>query len=1302
MAFNGLSTDKSAAMFGIAFLRARQLLITITAWAALIYQILTEDPTLFSRVSAHSTLSRRLSPGFSTNVWTEARLKQTFERLLREFKHPAVYIIDALDQCDESAEKIIDSFTLLTTRHSQAGVKALFLNRQGPASLSLSAKVPTTIGLDLDDQSQHEDAIHIAVKQKVDELCRKRHCPQLAGVITEDLSQRSQGMYLLPFMAIRSLEKAHLTRKNIMETLDRFPDDLMAAYRQCLDNVKETHRQLVATVLLWVVFATRPLSVKELSSAVALDSTVDTSQDLELNTSVDLLGAEGVAELLGSFFRISRTEESPFVSIIHHSAREFLLRAERTSGNASTSGPPPWITNTFTSSTRPPSTTAALHSLANRTLANRCCLYYSLTSEIRDERDWLARVSLNQDEMIFWTIARKNDAMTEAVRLDDLHRELPSFRERYDPYDLRTLHVPWHRTPSASAHKFTSSQMSIIGRRRLPVSKVPGPIGNDTTSLEMPALKYCIENLPEHARLVEHSNIAFHRSFAAFLHSEVGSAWIASFWIIRDPGQAYGLQPALHFATTLGLEPEIRSLLASGVSPDSRDQFGNTALDVAASTGIVDILDLLYNIGKANIHARQMQSFDPRDEVFQKWNTVLHTAVWYGHYSATEYLLNAGAEVHIPDLNDMTPIDIAISTGNRALVQLLLNRWGEDAALFDAASRGRVETLKWLLQDNDIDTLHRSRSRLLPLLHTATSKDRAPCVEFLAPMTLKSFDDVYNSDGLHPIHIAAKTGSHKVLDLLVGGLGVDINLLARQRWSALHYACVWGKASTAVKLIDLGIDPTLRDEDGFTALDLILAGKQLECLRAQRLEVISVFSDPSTRRSRPSSGGNLLHVALQTKMRQPSWFETGQSTELAIINTLLRWGLDPGEFDSARNTALSLAAKWKDKRFLAVLDACGRIDVQDDSLCQLLQGNHGDIDLLSAIKALVEKGADVEVRDRKGRSALHYAVYQPTAILDFIIERCRTVNMPDHDGKTPLHALVESAYGRVSMLENLRTLLRSGTDIDIRDRDGKSPLDIYAENSRFRYDDVLTTLVDNGCSLIGYDDDWKAMLARNLAVDGSLNDARLVLASLGQSSPSRASPDKTLSGAAAMCNIAPEVLLEGLSEWNKASLLSFLLDEGASVSQLLPFVELVEPSYRPHRLAILCASSADRERSLRENILEAVLENDLLIVRSLVNEFPDGVKVADATNRTTLSLAAERGNLDMLEYLLSQGVDTECVDNFGRTALYWAARAGKLDAAKMLAKHGAMLTYYAVEVGALYGYEDITEWLREYTKRHAG
>jgi hypothetical protein len=203
-------------------------------------------------------------------LWTASRLRQTFERLVGESKRPSVYIIDALDQCDEaSLDTFVASFASLGSAGSSA--KLLVLSRQGLGPSILSAQFPELVGFDMDEETDHGTAIKAAIKHQVAELCGKwRSLPglELRTTITTKFSLRANGMYLLPMMIIKSLKKINATPANIERALHALPDDLTTAYREALDTIQKRDQQLAASVLLWVVFAKMPLSLPELSSAV--------------------------------------------------------------------------------------------------------------------------------------------------------------------------------------------------------------------------------------------------------------------------------------------------------------------------------------------------------------------------------------------------------------------------------------------------------------------------------------------------------------------------------------------------------------------------------------------------------------------------------------------------------------------------------------------------------------------------------------------------------------------------------------------------------------------------------------------------------------------------------------------------------------------------------------------------------------------------------------------------------------------------------------------------------------------------
>ncbi|RYP53828.1 hypothetical protein DL768_001279 [Monosporascus sp. mg162] len=348
-------------------------------------------------------------------------------------------------------------------------------------------------------------------------------------------------------------------------------------------------------------------------------------------------------------------------------------------------------------------------------------------------------------------------------------------------------------------------------------------------------------------------------------------------------------------------------------------------------------------------------------------------------------------------------------------------------------------------------------------------------------------------------------------------------------------------------------------------------------------------------------------------------------------------------------------------------------------------------------------------------------MHQPKDVFDEVIRQGKAVNLQDNEGRTPLHILMDSSTWNVPSLSKLLSLIEGGADIQITDKHERTPLDTYIWRITEKYgkyrvghDKILTTFAKHGCGLGDYSRDMRVTLLRELVIGSAVDDGSLVLASL-RPVPPDVPPEASANSSIGVTGIDPGLLFKDVSEDEKTEILRFLVSNGASDDQILPFFKLLNETYLPSiqtkrserfkgewRLTVRRAAERDYASTvafMRDAVLEAVVTDDLLALRMFVEDFGASAEVMDPRNRTVLSLAAERGNTDMIRYLLGRNVSTESLDNFGRTALYWAARSGQLDVVKVLAEHGATLTDFAVEVGAVYGHEATTGYLREYARR---
>ncbi|WP_448661571.1 ankyrin repeat domain-containing protein [Sphingomonas sp. CJ20] len=92
---------------------------------------------------------------------------------------------------------------------------------------------------------------------------------------------------------------------------------------------------------------------------------------------------------------------------------------------------------------------------------------------------------------------------------------------------------------------------------------------------------------------------------------------------------------------------------------------------------------------------------------------------------------------------------------------------------------------------------------------------------------------------------------------------------------------------------------------------------------------------------------------------------------------------------------------------------------------------------------LVERGVDLDNRDRSGYTALHYALeYQYFPLAEQLIRAGADVNATNKHGNAALWTAVMSARGDYALVD---LLLAHGADPNSRNKVGKSPLDVAIE-----------------------------------------------------------------------------------------------------------------------------------------------------------------------------------------------------------------------------------------------------------------
>ena len=298
---------------------------------------------------------------------------------------------------------------------------------------------------------------------------------------------------------------------------------------------------------------------------------------------------------------------------------------------------------------------------------------------------------------------------------------------------------------------------------------------------------------------------------------------------------------------------------------------------------------------------------------------------------------------------------------------------------------------------------------------------------------------------------------------------------------------------------------------------------------------------------------------------------------------------------------------------------------KDDSIKKLLNKAKLNDDLLMAsyegnaerIKELLRKGADINARDRRGRTALMNASSDGNKnIVEFLLDAGAKVDMRDREGNTALLIASRNAYGD-SIEENkaiIRLLIKRGADLRLKNKKGLTALDMTRDES---IKDFIKEIIKNKflkAFLDGNKDEVLEWL--KYGADVNARDAQGVPA-----------------------------LMIAVEEGNR-DLVKLLLNEGAKVDEA-----------NPYGLTAL---------------MWAAIEGHVDIVQSLLDAGADVNKKSFDRGETVLMWAARYGSLPIVEILLKKGALVDEKDNDGKTALLYAVEEGdNPDIVKVLIDEGA-------------------------------
>ncbi|XP_030640327.1 ankyrin repeat domain-containing protein 16 [Chanos chanos] len=333
---------------------------------------------------------------------------------------------------------------------------------------------------------------------------------------------------------------------------------------------------------------------------------------------------------------------------------------------------------------------------------------------------------------------------------------------------------------------------------------------------------------------------------------------------------------------------------------------------------------------------------------------------------------------------------------------------------------GQLDLIKKELSENDsvkkcIGKRHFGRSGDT-LLHYAARHGHLSVLRYLAE-NLGMDIELYNNDYKRALHEASSMAQEPCVHYLIDR-GAEVDCLKKADWTPLMMACTRRNLEVIRALLDHGADPVLRNKDGWNSF-------HIACREGDPAIIEHLLSfNPEVWRTESKTLRTPLHTAAMHNREE-------------VVRILLErcgYGSDSTDScgitpftDAVRNGNITIARLLLDKHQASpyAVDVLGAqplhhaaVTAQDRSLCFLVDELHVDVNVRAAdsgltalhyaakeghmgtVKALLSLGADLHIKDQRGRTALHMACIGQHAETARMLLQLGLRDMEDNSGVT--------------------------------------------------------------------------------------------------------------------------------------------------------------------------------------------------------------------------------------------------------------------------------------------------------------
>lgn len=354
-------------------------------------------------------------------------------------------------------------------------------------------------------------------------------------------------------------------------------------------------------------------------------------------------------------------------------------------------------------------------------------------------------------------------------------------------------------------------------------------------------------------------------------------------------------------------------------------------------------------------------------------------------------------------------------------------------------------------------------------LSWAASKGHESLVRLLLsqePRVDVNFHDIGFEGETTALHQTAVHGYARITKLLLEN-GADVESQVFMGSTALHLGVRYGHEPVVRVLLENGANPNAVGGYQRTPLQMAMVSRSTLESRYSRSEIIEVKDESRARKIRQKVEQATLAI-VRTLLEYGADIRTRDVGGRTILHLAVSYAREWGEFDTVPRLLLDSGAEvgvvddygWSELQTaiyhghttLVNLLLEGNIDLESPAERKPL---HLAVRLgkLEIVKSLLEKGANARARDQDGKTILHRAAlcgcsspdeYQPKIeqevkleLVSLFLHKEVDINAQDADGCTALHyAISAKDPATVSLLLGHR----AGANFEIQDHKGRRPL----------------------------------------------------------------------------------------------------------------------------------------------------------------------------------------------------------------------------------------------------------------------